>query len=373
MKTVDVEKKLQNLIDKIVKSDKLVRNAVLAVSTGDGELNWSGATGLADPEENQPMTVDTPVFIASITKMFTATAVMILFEKNKLKLNAPISDYLPSSLINGIHVYKGKDYTDQVLVRHLLSHTSGIPDYYIKVPEDGPSFSKLIFSEPDREWTPEETVAFARDKLTPDFVPGEKASYADTNFQLLGFITESITGQPLHDVYRELIWEPLGMKHTYLYKRCEAIDPDIKKPAHFFSNNIDLTFVKGYYSSWADGGIISTMEDSLRFIKAFNSGKLFSNEKTRSLMREWVKLQKGMYYGFGTMRFVLPEIFFLLFRYPNLIGHSGSTGSFLYYCEKLDFYMAGTVNQTKYEQKHFRIMLKVINIIRKLKRERARN
>jgi len=79
MKNMDVEHKLQKLIDKIVKSDKHVKNAVLAVSTGDGEFNWSSAVGMADHEENQIMTVDTPVFIASITKMFTATVIMLLF------------------------------------------------------------------------------------------------------------------------------------------------------------------------------------------------------------------------------------------------------------------------------------------------------
>lgn len=151
IKNMDVKHKLHKLVDKIVKSDKHVKNAVLAVSTGDGEFNWFGAAGMADPEENQIMTVDTPVFIASITKMFTATVVMLLFEKNKLKLDAPMSDYLPSSLINGIHIYNGKDYTDQVLVRHLLSHTSGIPDYYTKAPKKGKSFFNILFSEPDKK------------------------------------------------------------------------------------------------------------------------------------------------------------------------------------------------------------------------------
>jgi len=86
MKNMDVEHKLQKLIDKIVKSDKHVKNAVLAVSTGDGEFNWSSAAGMADPEENQIMTVDTPVFIASITKMFTATVIMLLFEKKQTQI-----------------------------------------------------------------------------------------------------------------------------------------------------------------------------------------------------------------------------------------------------------------------------------------------
>ena len=66
MKNMDVEHKLQKLIDKVVKSDKHVKNAVLAVSTGGGEFNWSSAAGMADPEEDQIMTVDTPVLVVSV-------------------------------------------------------------------------------------------------------------------------------------------------------------------------------------------------------------------------------------------------------------------------------------------------------------------
>jgi hypothetical protein len=66
MKNMDVEHKLQKLIDEVVKSDKHVKNAVLAVSTGGGEFNWSSAAGMADPEENQIMTVDTPVLVVSV-------------------------------------------------------------------------------------------------------------------------------------------------------------------------------------------------------------------------------------------------------------------------------------------------------------------
>jgi D-alanyl-D-alanine carboxypeptidase len=107
-------------------------------------------------------------------------------------------------------------------------------------------------------------------------------------------------------VYKELIFRPLGMKHTYLYSRSQPIDSDIGKPAHYFFKNTDLINIKAFESSWADGGIVSTVDDCLVFIKAFNTGTIFANEDTRYLMRDWKKLQKGMYYGFGTMHFVPP-------------------------------------------------------------------
>jgi D-alanyl-D-alanine carboxypeptidase len=171
-------------------------------------------------------------------------------------------------------------------------------------------------------------------------------------------------------VYKELIFRPLGMKHTYLYSRSQPIDSDIGKPAHYFFKNTDLINIKAFESSWADGGIVSTVDDCLVFIKAFNTGTIFANEDTRYLMRDWKKLQKGMYYGFGTMHFVPPELLFLFFSYPNITGHFGSIGSFLFYCEKLDIYIAGTINQGKSTSRPFRVVLKVINLIRKLEKEK---
>ena len=151
---------------------------------GDGSFSWSGAAGIASQNGQVPMTKDTPIYIASITKLYTAAAVMRLYEKGALSLDDPMSRYLPEKLIQGIHVYKGKDYSHEITIKELLSHTSGIADYYDEKLKGGESLFEFL-EEPNRSWTVDETIERARKDLEPNFPPGTDASYSDTNFQLL--------------------------------------------------------------------------------------------------------------------------------------------------------------------------------------------
>jgi D-alanyl-D-alanine carboxypeptidase len=97
------------LVSGLVERDKLVRNCVLSVMKRDGSFSWSGAAGIASQSGQVPMTKDTPIYIASITKLYTATAIMRLYEKVVLSFDDPMAKYLPEELIRGIHVFKGKD------------------------------------------------------------------------------------------------------------------------------------------------------------------------------------------------------------------------------------------------------------------------
>ncbi len=187
------------------------------MTKGDGSYTWAGADGIATQDGQVPMTKDTPIYIASITKLYTATAIMKLYEEGALSLDDPISKYLPADLIKGIHVYKGEDYSNEITIEQLLSTTSGIPDYYEeKSSKDGKKIFELFLEEPERSWTVDETIARARDDLGPHFPPGTDAFYSDTNFQLLGMIIENVTHKPLHIVYGDFFFRPLGLKHTWL-------------------------------------------------------------------------------------------------------------------------------------------------------------
>ena len=361
-----VKDRLLNIVHDTVESDRQIRNCMLAVSTGDGDFHWSGADGLADEAKGVNIMPDTLFYLASVTKLFTAVVIMQLYEDGNLALDDPITRHLPSALIDGIHVYKGVDYTGQIQIQHLLSHTSGIPDYYEKAPQGGRSFFEILLAEPERAWSVEETIAWARDKLEPDFIPGEKAAYSDTNFQLLGLIIESVAGKALHDVYRESIFEPLGMTHSYLHSRSGPIEVSGRVPAHIYYKDLDITSHKAFESSWADGGLVSTMDDCLVFLKAFNTGKLLKNKATLDLMHNWRPIQFPLKYGFGTMYFKLSRLMSPFSYMPGIWGHSGSTGSFLFYCEELDLYMVGSINQAKSPGNPFQMMGKIMNLMKKL-------
>lgn len=358
----NLNQEMEYLVSGLVEKDKSVRNCVLSVMKGDGSFSWSGAAGIASQDGQVPMTKDTPIYIASITKLYTATAIMRLYEKGALSLDDPMSRYLPKELIQGIHVYKGKDYSHKITIKELLSHTSGIADYYTEKPKGGKNLFELFLEKPERSWTVDETIERARDDLEPNFQPGTDASYSDTNFQLLGKVIEAITGKPLHIVYEDFFFRPLGLKHTWLTGRSEPQLASSAAPADIFYKDMNITKTRSNGTYWADGGIVSTAEECIIFLKALNEGRIVSGD-TLKLMHNRHKLQFPIQYGYGTMYFKLPRFITMVMKVPPLWGHSGSTGSFLYYSEDLNLYMAGSINQVESKSKPFRLMLRVMKAI----------
>jgi D-alanyl-D-alanine carboxypeptidase len=359
----DSNQELHHLVSGLVEKDKSVRNCVLAVMKGDGSYSWAGAAGIASQDGQVPMTKDTPIYIASITKLYTATAIMRLVEKGALSLEDPMSRYLPEKLIHGIHVYQGKDYSREITLKELLSHTSGIADYYTEKPQGGKTLFELFLQEPERSWTVDETIERARKDLRPHFPPGTEASYSDTNFQLLGKVIEAITGKPLHTVYEEIFFRPLGLNHTWLVSRSEPQLAPCAAPADVFYKDMNITRTRSNGAYWADGGIVSTAEEMIVFLKALKEGHIVS-ESTLKSMHNWHKLQFPLQYGYGTMYFRLPRFIARLVNVSPVWGHSGSTGSFLYYCEDLNLYMAGSIDQADSKVKPFRLMRSVMKCIR---------
>ena len=115
------ENLLNNCLDGMI-SKKYVFSALLHVESGDGSFVWAGARGEMKP--------DNGYFIASVTKLYVTAVVMSLIEERKLSLEDKIAVYLPSSLYKNLHVTKGVDYSEEITVGHLISNTSGLPDYF---------------------------------------------------------------------------------------------------------------------------------------------------------------------------------------------------------------------------------------------------
>ncbi|MCP3463378.1 beta-lactamase family protein [Bradyrhizobium sp. CCGUVB23] len=229
-----------------------VKSCVLAVVKGDGSFQWFGVAGTANDGAEVAITNKTPIYIASITKLYTATIVMMLAEQGRLSLEDTITKYLPSAMVHGIHVYAGRDYSDQITLGELLSHRSGIADYYSDKAADGKSAFDLFLEDPMRHWTVDETIARAR-SLKAQFPPGTATAYSDTNFQLLGKIIESVTGHPLHIVYDNLLFRPLGFEQTWLVGyRPERLGSG-SSPADVYFGDRNITLVRSNGSYWADG------------------------------------------------------------------------------------------------------------------------
>jgi CubicO group peptidase (beta-lactamase class C family) len=335
----DNAQKLQTLIDKESRRAN-THGVLLGVQSADGRVNFQGAAGDASP--------NSPYFIASVTKMFTATVIMQLVDEGRLDLDAPITDYLPGDLLDGIHVYEGTDYSHQLKVYQLVQQTSGLADYY----ED--DLIEDFKHSRDRAYNLDDVLQMVRN-LKPSAAPDSgKAHYSDTNYQLLGAIIEAITDCPLAQVFQSRIFGPLALDQTYVF------DHTIQRstPIPLYNQSLRLDVPLAMSSMAPDGGIVSTLSDSLIFLKAYFEGKLF-DQRHFERMYQWNPLFFPMQYGYGLMRFRLPRAMTLFRETPELIGHSGSSGSFAFYAPSDKLYMVGTFNQIDKPSRPFNFMLKV--------------
>lgn len=341
------QKALQSLLDKTVDGKKIF-GASFAIMKDN--FNWLGASGNLSTEQ--------AYFIASTTKLFTTAIILYIKSEGKLKLEDKISKYLDKSIMNGLHLYKGKDYSDAITIKHLLAHTSGLADYFQGKGTNRKSLQDELVSGNDQFWTFEQAIERTK-AIQPLFIPGtkNKANYSDANFQLLGKIIEIITNKSYSTCCDELIIKPLHLTNTYLYK--DARD-EIPKVLYYKGNELHIP--KAMTSFGADGGIVSTSADMLIFVEAFFTGKLFPSSNIDEL-QEWNNIFFPMKSGIGIHLFKLPWIFNPTGAVPNFIGHSGLSGALAYYSPKENIFIAGTVNQVAHPDISFKTMIKLTRIV----------
>lgn len=339
-----------------------VHNAFLKVYSPTKQIGWSFAGG--NYKNGEQISDVNSFYTASIGKTFTATAISLLAEQGLLDFEDKINRFLPDSISKGLHIFNGIEYSDEITIAHLLQHTSGLPDYFEGETIDGrPNFMELIFQNPEKIWGPMETVQFAKNKMKPLFVPGTDYHYTDTEYILLGLIIENLSEMSLHDFFRINFFKPLEMKNTHMFLRSEPIGEKTKM-AEVYAGEMEASGMKSLSADWAGGGLVSTVHDLIKFQEALMEGKIVSPE-TLSKMQNWVSETRGMEYGFGIRKISFNALFPLL---PDLsiIGHSGSTGSFMYYCPELDIYLAGTLNQTDEVKSSVKLMVKVLMLIKNM-------
>lgn len=233
--------------------------------------SWSGASGKADASGRR-VGIRDQFAIASVTKTIVATQVMQLVEAGELGLDDPAADHLPADL----------DFdSNGATVRHLLSHYSGIPDWF----DD--AFKKELATEPGRSWRVTEVLATVDDRRTP---AGEIFEYADTNYNLLGLIIEQVRGRPLVDVLRDGV---LGIDRIprLIYQPDEAPSGPIAMP--YAEPLSALEGRGGSLPSLADStsagpaGAIATDASSLaHWWEALCSGQLVSPESLTAMARD---------------------------------------------------------------------------------------
>ncbi len=291
--------------------------ALIAVS---GRLAGEGSAAMED---------GTPFEVASVTKAVTAATVLRLCERGVLGLDWTLERVLPARAI--------QSWDPQITIRQLLSHTSGLPDYWTdgKLDRQGRNaFLREFLADPSREWAPIEMLDHAR--AMPARRKGGRFHYSDTNYVLLGLIIERACGRALHDVFRREIFDPLGMKTTWMSFKERAKRTPV---SHRYEGAEDLTVAVRQTADWAGGGLISTAGDLEMFLRGLFSGALVSPASLAEMCR-WVPVgEDGISYGLGLYRVELDE------GQGELIGHDGHGNAFAYFWPQRGIALTGTLNQ----------------------------
>ncbi len=294
--------KLQAILDEDVNALK-VPGLQAFVLTPDGKT-WSGTSGTTDLARQNLMQRDDILRVGSVTKTFTAVIVLKLVEEGRLSLDDPMAKWFPD-FPNG----------EAITIRHLLNHTSGIPEIIPKV------MMKSII--PSTYWKPEELVnIIAQDESS--FRPRGTFEYSNTNYILLGIITEKITGKPFTQQLHEHIIDPLNLKNTYFIPYEQApinLIPGFDRDLSVFPGMLDIGKNN---TSWAtaaftSGALASTADDLAVFFERLFAGALLS-QSTMSEMTTFISAsnpgfseQNGS--GLGLMRLEVDG--------QELVGHVG--------------------------------------------------
>jgi CubicO group peptidase (beta-lactamase class C family) len=244
-----------------------------------GKIIFKKGYGQANMEWNIPNQPDTKFRLGSISKQFTAFLIVKLAEEGKIKLDKPITTYLPNY---------PKATGDKITVHNLLTHTSGIPNY-----TSFPNFGKDLSRNP---FTPEEFVK-KFENLPLDFTPGEKFSYSNSGYFLLGYIIEKVSGKSYEQFLQEIILTPLKMTNTgydhsdiILKNRAAGYEKQNKKIIN--APYLDMSI------PYAAGSLYSTVEDLFLWDQALYTNQLLSEKSMESLFKPYIKAWDD-YYGYG--------------------------------------------------------------------------
>lgn len=214
---------------------------------------FAGASGFANLADDTPITPEGAFRIGSITKMFTATVIIQLAEDGVLTLDDPLAQWLPD-------VAEQLPYGDEITLRHLLTHTSGLFNIVEHEAYWADLFTEATIDEDSGIMTldcvqrdPNDTLARYVYGQDANFEPGEGWYYSNTNYALLGMIIETATDMPLAEAYRTHIYEPLGMTSTFLDCYEDALIDVVHGYTGFGDTTTDLTELHESVG-WSAGG-----------------------------------------------------------------------------------------------------------------------
>jgi D-alanyl-D-alanine carboxypeptidase len=249
------DSELQQAAERLVATSEIP--AVITLVEKDGRRTVVVA-GEADLRRHRAARQDDRFWIGSVTKTFVATVVMQLVAERKLRLDDTVDELLPGRFRDG----------RQIRLRHLLNHTSGIPEYMQLEP-----WSSAVASNP-RVVIPAQRLVSAAARLPLDFTPGSRGSYSNTNYLVLGEILERLTGRPVAELLSERIFEPLGLTATAFEPSHKALSDDQMHGYDITGTTPRDVSLHRLGGPWADGAVVSNARDLAVFFGALLRGEL---------------------------------------------------------------------------------------------------
>jgi D-alanyl-D-alanine carboxypeptidase len=280
-------------IDNFAKDHKI--QAVYAIADNDN-IVAQGAQGFFDFDSNQRLNISQQMPIASGTKPMTAAAILILQDKGKLNVKDTIDKHFPphSDLWKN---EKMPEWAHKINIHHLLTHSSGIQDYI---------FSYMIDIKKTQTEINKDIINLMA-KRPLEFKPGSRAAYSNTGYVLLGMIIEKVSGKKLGEFFKTELFAPNGMKDTKLADFNDAIKFQQGKsalyPTRYYvvpNGTINPKFVpvdgKIIVAPNADGGVVSTVSDLIKWNAALHHGKILSDKSYKQMITAHFKtLPSGGY------------------------------------------------------------------------------
>ena len=308
-------------------SNSAVPGAAIAVSTPLG--NWSEVTGIANIEDNIPLQKGDKFEIGSVTKSFVAATVLKLVEAGTLTLEDTLTDWLPEAITANI------PNSDQITIKQLLNHTSGIAEYNTRLLFQAAANPALV----SRDWQPEELLEFING-ASPSFAPGESWRYSGTNYILAGMVIEAATGNNIATEIRTNVLNPLNLENTFFAEE-ETIPGGYIKGYFDFDRDgiLDDISVTNLSWAWTTGAIVSNSADLTRYAQGLYGGELLS-EASLEEMLTFVDTGVGFSYGLGTISFDTPNL-------GRVIGHNGGNIGFqsnMWYAAEDNFTYVDLIN-----------------------------
>jgi len=280
----DLEQGLQSLVDRDVEAWSQMPGRLLHVLAPG--IDVEVAAGVVDTATGEPLGPGARFRIASVTKSFVAAATLRLVEDGRLSLDETVASLLPGAYDELLR--SGGYDTGAIMLRHLLTHTSGIYDFaadaYDRSISDG--FTSQVYRDLGRRWSRFEQIGFAVSHGKPYGPPGQQFGYSDTGACLVGEVLERVTGLTMGAAIRELVgFERLGITHTWQ----ETIEPEPPDPpplSHQYEGEYDVADMDASIDLYGGGGLMSTCRDLARFFRALLGGAVFREPTTLATMIE---------------------------------------------------------------------------------------